>query len=75
MRAIRRVLALAVAIGLAVSPVFAPDAAAAANDGGKTPSGFSQGQKNGWSGATPPGWTKGNKTGWQSGKKPPGLSK
>jgi hypothetical protein len=57
--------ACAVSFGLALAPGLAAT---------KTPHGFSQGQKAGWStGHTPPGWSQGNKVGWQGKKTPPGL--
>ena len=44
--------------------------------GSTVPSGFSKGEKKGWSGdTTPPGWTKGEKKGWNGGTVPRGLSK
>ena len=61
---------------LAVS-MTAPAFARGGNSGrgAGSPSGFTQGQKQGWNNAsTPPGWSHGKKTGWGTGTMPPGLS-
>jgi hypothetical protein len=54
-------------------------AVGAANAETKTPSGFREGNKAGWtkhrSHHHPPGWSEGEKTGWGSSKKPPGLQR
>jgi hypothetical protein len=43
---------------------------------GKTPPGWSHGNKNGWNGGdNPPGWSNGEKEGWGEGDTPPGWSK
>ena len=79
--------AIMIAIGTtATAPAVARDGRAAGGGGGQglsaggagssmMPHGFSQGQKQGWSGRRPPGWHgHGQKQGWGNGKALPGLS-
>ena len=68
------IAAIVVGAGMA-APAFAAHGGGASFSGG-LPSGFTMGQRSGWSGGSnPPGWSHGNKTGWGGRGMPPGLYK
>jgi hypothetical protein len=75
--------ALVIGVGM-TAPAFAARGGGGGHGGGGAssssssstglPSGFSHGQKRGWSGGSyPPGWSHGQKKGWGGNGMPPGL--
>jgi hypothetical protein len=69
--------AVVVGVGM-TAPAFAERGGhgGGASFSGGSPSGFTTGQRSGWSGGSnPPGWSHGNKTGWGGRGMPPGLYK
>ena len=71
------IAAVVVGVGM-TAPAFAERGGhgGGASFSGGLPSGFTMGQRSGWSGGSnPPGWSHGNKTGWGGRSMPPGLYK
>jgi hypothetical protein len=78
------IAALVISAGM-TAPAFARGGGGNGGDGGYSggagsygysgyPSGFSHGQRHGWSGGSyPPGWSHGQKRGWGNRGMPPGL--